>query len=111
VFTCTFRLVSCDARLTETSRYGVIDADTGRSAVQLGLEAVLVSAASGVDELDAGGTGRVVVPAETLRRRARVVTALGSHQATIYTGSHISCYVMSQYTPLNTATLKRYVRR
>jgi len=76
------------ARLTETARYGVVDADAGRSTVELRLKAVVVAATSGVDELETGGTGRVVVPAETLRRRraARAAAAAIDRQpATIYT--------------------------
>jgi len=40
-----------------------VDADARRSAVELSGKAVVIAAAAGVDELDAGCSRRVVVPA------------------------------------------------
>jgi len=90
------------ARLTETARYGVVDADAGRSTVELRLKAVVVASTSGVDELQTGGTGRVVVPAETLRRRraARAAAAAIDRQpATIYTARTSHYFMTYIYAP------------
>jgi len=43
--------------LTESSRHGVVDADTSGTAVELRLKAVVVASTPGVDELDAGCCG------------------------------------------------------